>query len=199
MEMLGFKSFPEKISVEFDRGITAIVGPNGSGKSNISDAVRWVLGEQSARTLRGAKMEDVIFAGTQRRRPVNYAQVTLVLDNSDKKIPIEYDEVSISRRVYRSGESEYTVNQNRCRLKDVQEQMCIRDRVCTLLAKNQINILDISQTITGGYFHMMMIVNMENSIQEFHQVSDALDALGNQLGLQIKLQHEDIFQSMHRI
>ncbi len=91
MEMLGFKSFPEKISVEFDRGITAIVGPNGSGKSNISDAVRWVLGEQSARTLRGAKMEDVIFAGTQRRRPVNYAQVTLVLDNSDKKIPIEYD------------------------------------------------------------------------------------------------------------
>ncbi len=121
MEMLGFKSFPEKISVEFDRGITAIVGPNGSGKSNISDAVRWVLGEQSARTLRGAKMEDVIFAGTQRRRPVNYAQVTLVLDNSDKKIPIEYDEVSISRRVYRSGESEYTVNQNRCRLKDVQE------------------------------------------------------------------------------
>ncbi|MFQ9797894.1 MAG: chromosome segregation SMC family protein [Clostridia bacterium] len=121
VEMLGFKSFPEKISVEFDRGITAIVGPNGSGKSNISDAVRWVLGEQSARTLRGAKMEDVIFAGTQRRRPVNYAQVTLVLDNSDKKIPIEYDEVSISRRVYRSGESEYTVNQNRCRLKDVQE------------------------------------------------------------------------------
>ena len=121
VEMIGFKSFPEKICVEFDRGITAIVGPNGSGKSNISDAIRWVLGEQSARTLRGSKMEDVIFAGTERRKPVNFAQVTLVLDNSDRKMSVEYDEVGISRRVYRSGESEYTINGSRCRLKDVQE------------------------------------------------------------------------------
>lgn len=121
VEMIGFKSFPEKLSVQFDKGITAIIGPNGSGKSNISDAIRWVLGEQSAKSLRGTKMEDVIFAGTERRRPVGYAQVTLVLDNSDHKIPLAYDEISICRRVYRSGESEYMVNQTRYRLKDILE------------------------------------------------------------------------------
>lgn len=123
VEMIGFKSFPEKVNVEFGRGITAIVGPNGSGKSNISDAVRWVLGEQSAKTLRGSKMEDVIFAGTERRKPVNFAQVTLVLDNQDKKMPVDFDEVAISRRVFRSGESEYQINGSRCRLKDVQEML----------------------------------------------------------------------------
>ena len=123
VEMIGFKSFPEKINVEFGKGITAIVGPNGSGKSNISDAVRWVLGEQSAKTLRGSKMEDVIFAGTERRKPVNFAQVTLVLDNQDKKMAVDFDEVAISRRVFRSGESEYQINGSRCRLKDVQEML----------------------------------------------------------------------------
>ena len=123
VEMIGFKSFPEKLCVQFDKGITAIIGPNGSGKSNISDAIRWVLGEQSAKSLRGTKMEDVIFAGTERRRPVGYAQVTLVLDNSDHKIPLAYDEISICRRVYRSGESEYLVNQVRYRLKDIQEML----------------------------------------------------------------------------
>ena len=121
VEISGFKSFVEKIQVEFGKGITAIVGPNGSGKSNISDAVRWVLGEQSAKSLRGGKMEDVIFAGTERRKPLNFAQVTLVLDNHDKKMAVDYSEVAISRRVYRSGESEYTINGSKCRLKDVQE------------------------------------------------------------------------------
>lgn len=123
VEIIGFKSFPEKIQVEFGKGITAIVGPNGSGKSNISDAVRWVLGEQSAKTLRGSKMEDVIFAGTERRKPVNFAQVTLVLENHDKKMAVDFEEVAISRRVYRSGESEYTINGSRCRLRDVQEML----------------------------------------------------------------------------
>ena len=123
VEMIGFKSFPEKLSVEFDRGITAIIGPNGSGKSNISDAIRWVLGEQSAKSLRGSKMEDVIFAGTERRRPLGYAQVTLVLDNHDHKIPLSFDEISICRRVYRSGESEYFVNQIKYRLKDIHEML----------------------------------------------------------------------------
>ncbi len=121
VEMIGFKSFPEKVVIEFDKGVTAIVGPNGSGKSNIADAVRWVLGEQSARMLRGSKMEDVIFAGTERRRPVNFASVTLILDNSDRKMAVDYDEVAISRKVYRSGESEYAINEGRCRLRDVQE------------------------------------------------------------------------------
>ncbi|MCL2565636.1 MAG: chromosome segregation protein SMC [Defluviitaleaceae bacterium] len=121
LEMIGFKSFPEKIRLEFDRGITAVVGPNGSGKSNVSDAIRWVLGEQSARTLRGAKMEDVIFAGTANRKPLGFAEVTMVVDNRDGALKIGYEEVSITRRVYRSGESEYSINGTSCRLKDIHE------------------------------------------------------------------------------
>ena len=121
IEMQGFKSFADKINLQFDKGLTAVVGPNGSGKSNISDAVRWVLGEQSIKTLRGSKMEDVIFAGTQHRKPVGFAQVTLNIDNSDKSLPLDFSEVSISRRVYRSGESEYFINKTSCRLKDINE------------------------------------------------------------------------------
>ena len=123
VEIVGFKSFPEKIRVEFGEGVTAIVGPNGSGKSNIADAVRWVRGEQSAQTLRGSRMEDVIFAGTERRKPLGFAEVTLVLDNRDRKMPVDYEEVAISRRIFRSGESEYAINGGRCRLKDVQEML----------------------------------------------------------------------------
>ncbi len=121
VEIVGFKSFADRLTLTFHGGITAIVGPNGSGKSNVSDAIRWVLGEQSAKSLRGSRMEDVIFAGTERRRPVNYAQVTLVLGNQDRSLNYDYDEVAISRKMYRSGESEYLINGVRCRLKDVQE------------------------------------------------------------------------------
>ncbi|MCF0135270.1 MAG: AAA family ATPase, partial [Lachnospiraceae bacterium] len=121
VEIVGFKSFPDRVEVAFDKGITAIVGPNGSGKSNIADAVRWVLGEQSAKTLRGSKMEDVIFAGTARRKPLGLAEVTLVLDNRDKQIPLDYDEIKIRRRLFRSGESEYSINDGKCRLKDITE------------------------------------------------------------------------------
>ena len=121
IEVQGFKSFANKIVFEFHNGITGIVGPNGSGKSNVADAVRWVLGEQSAKQLRGAKMEDVIFAGTQNRKPVGFAYVAITLDNSDHALPVEYDEVTVSRRVYRSGESEYKINGHTCRLKDVTE------------------------------------------------------------------------------
>ncbi len=121
IEIRGFKSFADKTELLFKQGVTAIVGPNGSGKSNISDAVRWVLGEQSVKSLRGSKMEDVIFAGTQYRKQVGLCQVSLILDNSDKELPIEYTEVTITRRLYRSGESEYYINNTQCRLKDIQE------------------------------------------------------------------------------
>ena len=119
LELYGFKSFPERTEIVFKEGITAIVGPNGSGKSNIADAVRWVLGEQNARTLRGASMQDVIFGGTQRRKPLSYCEVSLVFDNEDKSLPLEYSEILVTRRVYRSGESEYFLNRSSCRLKDV--------------------------------------------------------------------------------
>ncbi len=121
IEMYGFKSFAHKIKFEFHNGITGIVGPNGSGKSNVSDAVRWVLGEQSAKQLRGASMQDIIFAGTENRKPLSYAYVALTMDNSDHVLPVDYEEVTIARRVYRSGESEYLLNGAPCRLKDVNE------------------------------------------------------------------------------
>lgn len=119
LDIVGFKSFAERISVEFVNGVTAVVGPNGSGKSNITDAIRWVLGEQSAKSLRGAKMEDIIFAGSDSRKPLNFAEVTLTLDNEDHFLPIDYNEVSVTRRIYRSGESEFLINKQSCRLKDI--------------------------------------------------------------------------------
>ncbi len=121
LELNGFKSFADPVTIEFTEGITCIVGPNGSGKSNISDAIRWVLGEQSPKMLRGGKMEEVIFAGTQSRKAKGMAEVTLVIDNSDHSLPIDYAEVGITRRMYRSGESEYYINKNLCRLKDIRE------------------------------------------------------------------------------
>lgn len=121
IEVHGFKSFANKIMFTFHDGITGIVGPNGSGKSNVADAVRWVLGEQSAKQLRGAKMEDIIFSGTETRKQMGYAYVAITLDNSSHKLPIDFDEVTVARRVYRSGESEYLINGSTCRLRDVQE------------------------------------------------------------------------------
>ena len=121
IEMHGFKSFAEPITIEFNEGITGIVGPNGSGKSNISDAIRWVLGEQSPKMLRGGKMEEVIFNGTDSRKSRGMAEVTLVIDNSDGSLPIDYKEVAITRRMFRSGESEYHINGNQCRLRDIRE------------------------------------------------------------------------------
>ncbi|MBQ1250358.1 MAG: AAA family ATPase, partial [Clostridia bacterium] len=121
IEIQGFKSFPDRTLLTFSEGMTAVVGPNGSGKSNIADAIRWVLGEQSARTLRGGRMEDVIFGGTRRRSPMGFCQVDITVDNSDGAIPLEYNEVTVTRRYYRSGESEFYINRKAVRLKDVRE------------------------------------------------------------------------------
>src|SRR5262245_10922648 len=121
LELSGFKSFADTVTLSFDHGVTAIVGPNGCGKSNVSDAVRWVLGEQSARLLRGGKMEDVIFQGSVNRRPVNLTEVSLYLDNSGGDLPIAYREVVITRRRSRSGQSDYFVNRNPVRLRDVND------------------------------------------------------------------------------
>ena len=119
LEIRGFKSFADKTELRFKKGVTAVVGPNGSGKSNMSDSVRWVLGEQSVKTLRGGKMEDVIFAGTQYRKPVGLAQVSLTLDNTDGSLSSDYNEITVSRRIFRSGETEYLLNGTKCRLKDI--------------------------------------------------------------------------------
>ena len=121
LELQGFKSFADKTVLEFKEGITGVIGPNGSGKSNISDAIRWVLGEQSIKSLRGAKSEDIIFAGTQARKSLGFAEVSMVIDNTDGKLPIEYSEVTVTRKIYRSGETGYFINKTPCRLKDILE------------------------------------------------------------------------------
>lgn len=121
LEMTGFKSFADRTMVRFEPGITAVVGPNGCGKSNILDALRWALGEQRAKELRGSHMQDVIFNGSEDRHAMGMAEVSVIFDNSDSRLPIDVSEVEISRRVYRSGESEYFINKAACRLKDIHE------------------------------------------------------------------------------
>ena len=116
MKLWDLNHLLNELAIDFVPGVTAVVGPNGSGKSNITDAIRWVLGEQSAKSLRGAKMEDVIFAGSDSRKPLNFAEVTLILDNRKGLFPLDYTEISVSRRVFRSGESKYLLNGQQCRL-----------------------------------------------------------------------------------
>ncbi len=138
----GFKSFADKTELSFDKGVTAVVGPNGSGKSNISDAIRWVLGEQSAKYLRGSRMEDVIFSGSKQRRALGVAEVTLNFDNSDGILPLEFDEVSLTRKLYRSGESEYSINKKTCRLKDIVDLMAdtgLGKGSMSIIAQNRID------------------------------------------------------------
>ena len=121
LEIKGFKSFGEKVTIHFDKGVTSIVGPNGSGKSNVVDAMRWVLGEQKTRMLRSEKMENIIFNGTKTRKPANLAEVSLSFENTKNILPTEYSTVTITRRLYRTGESDYLLNNVPCRLKDITE------------------------------------------------------------------------------
>lgn len=198
IEIYGFKSFADRIELDFDRGITAVVGPNGSGKSNIADAIKWVLGEQKIKSLRGSKMEDVIFAGTIARKPLGYAEVTLVLDNSQGVLALEYDEISVTRRLYRSGESEYLINKTPCRLKDIQELFAdtgLGKEGYSIIGQGKIDSIVSSnpQDIRHLFDEAAGIVKFKNRKQEserklertvdnIHRVTDIVTELEKQLG-----------------
>ncbi|MCR4804584.1 MAG: AAA family ATPase [Clostridia bacterium] len=198
MELNGFKSFADPITIEFTEGMTCIVGPNGSGKSNISDAIRWVLGEQSPKMLRGGKMEEVIFAGTQTRKPKGMAEVTLVVDNSDHILPIDYAEVGITRRMYRSGESEYMINRAPCRLRDIRELIMdtgIGVEGYSIIGQGKIsdiisNKMDSRREIFEEAAGIVKYRNkkaeterkLENATQNLARVADIAGELGSRLG-----------------
>ena len=198
IEVQGFKSFANKIKFEFHNGITGIVGPNGSGKSNVADAVRWVLGEQSAKQLRGGNMQDVIFSGTQLRKPLGYASVAITLDNGDHKLDTSYEEVTVTRRLYRSGESEYLMNGAACRLRDIQELFYdtgIGKEGYSIIGQGQIDkILSNKPDDRGELFDEAAgivkfkrrknttLKKLEEEEQNLARVSDILSELTRQLG-----------------
>lgn len=198
IEVHGFKSFANKIVFDFHNGITGIVGPNGSGKSNVADAVRWVLGEQRVKQLRGANMQDVIFSGTESRKPQGYAFVAITLDNADKQLPVAYEEVTVARRLYRSGESEYLINGTVCRLKDVQEMFYdtgIGKEGYSIIGQGQIDRIlstkpeearELFDEATGIVKYKKRKKNAEKKLEEEKQnllrVNDILTELEKQLG-----------------
>ncbi|MEG2983427.1 MAG: AAA family ATPase, partial [Peptostreptococcaceae bacterium] len=197
LELKGFKSFPTKTDVLFNEGITAIVGPNGSGKSNISDAVRWVLGEQSIKSLRGDKLEDVVFAGTDTKKAMNYCEVALTIDNSDKKLDLEYSEITIKRRAYRSGESEFFLNNKSCRLKDIKEilldtgigkdgySIIEQGKVDEILSNNPVNRRKVFDEACGiskyRYKKQESERNLKNTKENLNRIEDIYIEIENQL------------------
>lgn len=197
IEIQGFKSFADKTEIVFLDGVTTIVGPNGSGKSNISDAIKWVLGEQSVKTLRGSKMEDVIFAGTEARKKLGFAEVSLYMDNSDGSLPVEYSEVVVTRRVYRTGESQYLINDIECRLKDIQElfmdtgigkdgySMISQGKVDEILSSKSEERRHIFEEASGIVKYRVRkeeaVKKLENTTVSLSRVSDVLQEIGSML------------------
>ena len=197
LELKGFKSFPTKTDIVFKEGVTAIVGPNGSGKSNISDAVRWVLGEQSVKSLRGEKLEDVIFAGTDTKKPMNYCEVALTIDNSDNQLNLEFSEITIKRRAYRNGESEFFLNNKHCRLKDIKEilldtgigkdgySIIEQGKVDEILSNNPINRRKVFDEACGiskyRYKKQEAERNLKNTKENLERINDIYVEIENQL------------------
>ncbi|MGN7470275.1 chromosome segregation protein SMC [Brevibacillus sp. SAFN-007a] len=215
LELAGFKSFADRTEFEFVPGVTAVVGPNGSGKSNVSDSIRWVLGEQSAKSLRGAKMEDIIFAGSDKRKPVNFAEVTLTLDNTDRSLDVEYSEVSITRRVYRSGESEYYINNRSCRLKDIMELFMdtgLGKEAYSIIGQGKIEeILSTKSEDRRGIFEEAAGIvkyktrkreaekKLEDTEQNLVRIHDIVSEITEQIGpLQEQAETAKRYQELHR-
>lgn len=165
IEIKGFKSFPDKTEILFPQGLISVVGPNGSGKSNILDAIRWVLGEQSMKSLRGEKLEDVIFSGTQKRKEMNYCEVSLLIDNKDKKIDIDYSEIDIKRKAFKSGESQFFINNKQCRLKDIKELL-----LDTGIGREGYSIISqgkIDELVEGNAFHRRKVIEEAAGISKY--------------------------------
>lgn len=197
LELKGFKSFPNKTDIIFKEGVTAIVGPNGSGKSNVSDAVRWVLGEQSIKSLRGDKLEDVIFAGSDNQKPMNFCEVALTIDNSDGKLNIDYSEVTIKRRAYRNGESQFYLNNKNCRLKDIKEilldtgigkdgySIIEQGKVDEILSNNPINRRKVFDEACGiskyRYKKTESERNLRNTKENLDRINDIYVEIENQI------------------
>ncbi len=205
LEIQGFKSFADKTIFEFRPGITTVIGPNGSGKSNVSDSIRWVLGEQRAKSLRGGKMEDVIFTGTQNRKALNFAEVTLTLDNSEGRLPVNFSEVAVTRRVYRSGESEYFINRSSCRLKDIIElfmgtgigrdgySIIGQGRIDEILSNNSEERRNVFEEAAGISKYKARKIETEKKLelttQNLTRINDIIKELENQLS-PLKIQSE---------
>lgn len=197
LEIKGFKSFPTKTEIVFNEGITAIVGPNGSGKSNISDAIRWVLGEQSAKSLRGDKLEDVIFVGTESKKAMNYCEVAITLDNSDNKLDLGFSEITIKRRAYRTGESEFFLNNKSCRLKDIKEilldtgigkdgySIVEQGKVDEILSNNPVNRRKVFDEACGiskfRYKKQEAERNLKHTKENLERIDDIYIEIENQL------------------
>ena len=197
LELKGFKSFPNKTDIIFKEGVTAIVGPNGSGKSNVSDAVRWVLGEQSIKSLRGDKLEDVIFAGSDNQKPMNFCEVALTIDNSDEKLNIDYSEVTIKRRAYRNGESQFYLNNKNCRLKDIKEilldtgigkdgySIVEQGKVDEILSNNPVNRRKVFDEACGiskyRYKKTESERNLRNTKENLERINDIHVEIENQI------------------